>query len=159
MWWATCVGGSSPMPASARVVSLEVAGSALLVAGDLSAADETELVLAAGSLSSTVDPCEPTLLVVPHHGAAQDAAFLDAVRPRIAVVSVGRGNSEHDPTASVLECVVSNRCADCSHRSRWRYSNCCEIGQSARVAVHGSRDGRRPLMRFVAVPSPIEPNH
>ena len=88
--------------ASARVVSIEVAGLRVLVAGDLSTADETELVVAAGPLSSTVTSLRADVLVVPHHGAAQAPAFLAAVRPRIAVVSVGRGNSQHDPSASVL---------------------------------------------------------
>ena len=55
-----------------------------------------ELVSQAHSLSADV-------LVVPHHGAAQDAGFLRAVHPRIAIVSVGRGNSQHDPSANVLK--------------------------------------------------------
>jgi competence protein ComEC len=45
------------------------------------------------------------VLVVPHHGAGQDTAFLKAVHPRLAVVSVGRGNSQHDPSASVLKAI------------------------------------------------------
>jgi competence protein ComEC len=82
--------------ASARVVSIDVAGGSVLVPGDLNAADETELVSRATSLKADV-------LVVPHHGAAQDTAFLDAVQPRVAVISVGRGNSQHDPVPSVLK--------------------------------------------------------
>jgi competence protein ComEC len=78
------------------VVSIDVAGVSVLVPGDLNAADETELVSRATSLKADV-------LVVPHHGAAQDTAFLDAVQPRVAVISVGRGNSQHDPDPSVLK--------------------------------------------------------
>jgi competence protein ComEC len=89
-------------PASARVVSVDVAGVSVVVAGDLSAADETDLVSTVGSLQLPVASLHADVLVVPHHGAALDAAFLAAVHPRVAVVSVGRGNSEHDPTASVL---------------------------------------------------------
>jgi competence protein ComEC len=81
--------------ASARVVSIDVGGVSVLVAGDLNVADETELLAQGRSLKADV-------LVVPHNGAAQDTAFLQAVHPRIAVVSVGRGNSQHDPSASVL---------------------------------------------------------
>jgi competence protein ComEC len=43
------------------------------------------------------------VVVVPHHGAAQDVGFLHAVHPRIAIVSVARGNSQHDPSANVLK--------------------------------------------------------
>jgi competence protein ComEC len=86
--------------ASARVVSVDVAGLRVLVAGDLDAADETELESRADSLAADV-------LVVPHHGAAQDAGFLDAVRPRVAVISVGRANSQHDPAASVLTALAT----------------------------------------------------
>jgi competence protein ComEC len=81
--------------ASARVVAVNVAGISLMVAGDLSAVDETELASTSASLSADV-------LVVPHHGAAQDAAFLDAVHPGVAIISVARGNSQHDPSAMVL---------------------------------------------------------
>jgi competence protein ComEC len=82
--------------ASARVVSLDVAGTAVLVAGDLVAADETELMSQPRSLSADV-------LVVPHHGAGQDTAFLAAAHPRVVVVSVGRGNAQHDPSPGVLK--------------------------------------------------------
>ncbi len=83
-------------------MSVVVAGVSVLVAGDLSVADETDLVSTAGSLELPVASLRADVLVVPHHGAALDAAFLDAVHPRVAVVSVGRGNSEHDPAAGAL---------------------------------------------------------
>ncbi len=82
--------------ASARVVSIAVAGLRVLVAGELNTADETELVAQVRSLAADV-------LVIPHDGAEQDTAFLDEVHPRIAVVSVGRGNTQHDPSASLLQ--------------------------------------------------------
>jgi competence protein ComEC len=82
--------------ASARVVSLDVAGVSVLVAGELTEADETDLVSRGRALSADV-------LVVPRHGAIQDAGFLAAVRPSLVVVSVGRGNSQHDPSATVLK--------------------------------------------------------
>jgi competence protein ComEC len=45
------------------------------------------------------------VLKVPHHGSAtsSSASFLDALRPDIAVISVGRGNPFGHPAASVLE--------------------------------------------------------
>ncbi len=82
--------------ASARVVALSVPGLTALVGGDLEAADEAELV-------SQGSPLNADVLVVPHHGAPQDVGFLRAVHPRLAIVSVGRGNSQHDPSVSVLQ--------------------------------------------------------
>jgi competence protein ComEC len=82
--------------ASARVVSLDVAGLRVLVAGDLDAADEAALV-------SQVSPLNADVLVVPHRGATQDTEFLCAVHPRLAIISVGRGNSQHDPSVSALK--------------------------------------------------------
>ena len=45
------------------------------------------------------------ILKVPHHGSAtsSSAAFLDALRPDISVISAGRGNPFGHPVASVLE--------------------------------------------------------
>jgi competence protein ComEC len=45
------------------------------------------------------------ILKVPHHGSATSSsqAFLDALRPDIAVISAGRGNTFGHPVASVLE--------------------------------------------------------
>ncbi len=86
--------------ASARVVSIDVAGLSVLVAGDLNAADEADL-------ESRVHSLRADVLVVPHHGAAQPVAFLAAIHPRVAVISAGRGNSQHDPSGSVLNALSS----------------------------------------------------
>jgi competence protein ComEC len=45
------------------------------------------------------------ILKVPHHGSATSSsqAFLDALRPDVAVISAGRGNPFGHPVASVLE--------------------------------------------------------
>ncbi len=67
---ATCAGRVVADAASARVVSLEVAGVSVLVAGDLSATDQTDLVSTAGSLELPVASLRADVLVVPHHGAA-----------------------------------------------------------------------------------------
>jgi competence protein ComEC len=82
---------------SARVVSLAVAGVTALVAGDLDASDQAELVAQVHQLNADV-------LIVPHHGAdSQDPGFLAAVHPLVAVVSVGRGNSQLNPSAHTLQ--------------------------------------------------------
>jgi len=85
---------------SARVVALAVPGLTALVAGDLDPADEAQLVAQVQSLKADV-------LVVPHHGGTQDVGFLRAVHPRIAIISVGRGNSQHDPSPKVLSLLAT----------------------------------------------------
>ncbi|HTC69533.1 MAG TPA: ComEC/Rec2 family competence protein [Acidothermaceae bacterium] len=83
--------------ASARLVSIELPGLTALVGGDLDAADEAEAV-------SQVHPLSANVLIVPHHGAdTQDVDFLKAVHPSVAVVSVGRGNSQRDPAVTVMK--------------------------------------------------------
>lgn len=50
-------------------------------------------------------PLDATFLKVPHHGSKTSStdAFLAAVAPRVAVVSVGEGNAFGHPVASVVE--------------------------------------------------------
>jgi competence protein ComEC len=45
------------------------------------------------------------VLKVPHHGSdtSSTAAFLDAVQPQIAVVSVGANNPYHHPSPTVID--------------------------------------------------------
>jgi competence protein ComEC len=86
---------------AARVVAVALPGLSALVTGDIGPATQAELATAARELATDV-------LVVPRHGDDnQDLAFLDAVRPRIAVVSVGRGNSQHQPSARVLKALAA----------------------------------------------------
>lgn len=49
--------------------------------------------------------CEP---LARHHGSAtsSSAEFLDAVRPRLALISVGAGNTYGHPSTSVLEALA-----------------------------------------------------
>jgi competence protein ComEC len=71
---------------------------AFLLPGDIEADVEQELARAGAYLRSTV-------LKVPHHGSktSSSAAFLDAVQPQVAVISVGAGNRFGHPSNEVLE--------------------------------------------------------
>ncbi|MGH7789153.1 MAG: ComEC/Rec2 family competence protein, partial [Candidatus Binatia bacterium] len=79
-------------------VRLRYGGTSVLFPGDLEASGEAALVAAHGrDIASTV-------LKVPHHGSrtSSSAAFLDAVRPRLAVMSLGYDNRFGFPHPSVL---------------------------------------------------------
>jgi competence protein ComEC len=68
-----------------------------LFAADIEASTERLLVAGTADLESTV-------LKVAHHGSATSstAAFLDAVRPTVAVISSGEGNAFGHPAADVI---------------------------------------------------------
>lgn len=72
-------------------------GRSALLAGDIERAQEQALVTQGAALASD-------LLLVPHHGSktSSSAAFLDAVRPRLAVVQAGYRNRFGHPAHEVL---------------------------------------------------------
>jgi competence protein ComEC len=82
------------------VVQVGFAGRSVLFAGDLEADGEAELVgrAAAGLLVAS------DLLKVPHHGSRTSSTdeLIDTVRPRLAVISLGRHNRFHFPRPEVL---------------------------------------------------------
>lgn len=80
------------------IVHAVVAGRAVLLPGDAETEEQQSLLnrLRPGSLHADV-------LKVPHHGSAyQLPAFLDAVDPTIALVSVGLGNDYGHPNGPLL---------------------------------------------------------
>lgn len=80
------------------VYAARVGGRSLLLTGDVEKEAETVLRYDhAGSLRADV-------LKVPHHGGASSSTpkFLDLVRPRVALVSCGRGNPFGHPSPSVI---------------------------------------------------------
>jgi competence protein ComEC len=86
-------------PNLASVVALVRVGSVrMLLVGDAERAEE-EWLLPRDSLALRAD-----ILKVGHHGSGTSSTerFLDAVRPRLALVSVGAGNSYHLPTPAVM---------------------------------------------------------
>lgn len=81
------------------VLGLEFGRTRVLFTGDIETAAEAQLVAAAdGNLASTI-------LKVPHHGShtSSSAAFVQAVAPRLAVISAGRDNRFGFPHPDVLE--------------------------------------------------------
>jgi len=79
------------------VTRLQYGSSSFLFTGDLETGQETELVYKNVNLNSEV-------LKVGHHGSKSSTgeAFLDAVKPNIAVISVGKNNTYGHPNQEVL---------------------------------------------------------
>ena len=79
------------------VLRIEMGLASFLLASDIGAARERELVASGARLESTV-------LKVGHHGSRSSTTeeFLRAVRPTIAAISVGARNSYGHPDAGVL---------------------------------------------------------
>jgi competence protein ComEC len=90
---------AAPRPANAEslVVAVELAGRRFIFPGDLGAAEEAALAGRSRGLRGAV-------LKVAHHGAAGSSspAWLDAIRPRLAVVSAGARNGYGHPAAATL---------------------------------------------------------
>jgi len=82
------------------VLRASALGQSVLLTGDISRRVEADLLarLGAGALEATV-------LKVAHHGSASSSSgdFVDAVAPRLAIVSAGVGNSFGHPSPQVLE--------------------------------------------------------
>ena len=70
----------------------------ILLTGDICTEDEAEIMAAFPGLRSTV-------LKVPHHGSGTSSSkpFLEMLRPRIALLSVGSGNSFRLPHPDVVK--------------------------------------------------------
>lgn len=87
----------SPENNGSLVIRTEAAGRTLLLAGDVEAAAERDLLDRPASLRADI-------LKVAHHGSATSTTpdFLAAVSPRIALVSVGRHNRFGHPSPAVL---------------------------------------------------------
>jgi competence protein ComEC len=78
---------------------------------------EVDALLTADAESNVTLPLHPPqaeILKVAHHGSADDGLeeLLRAVRPRVALISVGAGNDYGHPTASTLATLESRRGLD-----------------------------------------------
>ncbi len=80
------------------VLKISIGGRAILLAGDIEAAQEAQLIeQEKGSLAAEV-------LLAPHHGSGTSSTtgFLAAVRPSVALFQVGYRNRYHHPKAQIL---------------------------------------------------------
>jgi competence protein ComEC len=93
---------STPRNAGAVVLRLDFGLVSILLASDIGAPQELALLAAETPLAATV-------LKVAHHGAATSStpAFLRAVRPAVAVLSVGTRNNYGHPHPNVLARVAA----------------------------------------------------
>lgn len=89
---------------SSLVLKLEYNGINILLAQNLEKTDEARLlgIAEAGELASDA-------LIVPDHGNedALSAAFLEAVQPKVAIISVGQGNRSNDPDPATIQQLLS----------------------------------------------------
>src|SRR6185503_98965 len=130
----------------------EVGAQRFLLAGDVEESVDPEL-LARGL--PTVD-----LLKVAHHGSrtATTQPFLDAVRPKVAVVSSGVGNSYGHPAPSTIERLA----ASAGRTYRTDTDGTVEValdGTTVRVRTSGTRSGppSRATPTALAAVSPATP--
>jgi competence protein ComEC len=79
------------------VLELRLGDASVVLTGDIGR--DIERVLASQLLSSRL-----RVLKVPHHGSLTSSSpeFIDAIKPRVAVVSVGRGNMFGHPAPAVV---------------------------------------------------------
>jgi competence protein ComEC len=94
------ISGTSSDPNNNSVVlRIDVGGRRILLSGDAMVEEQADLLAAVGA-----DALRADVLKVPHHGSAyQDADFLAAVHPALALVSVGAGNPYGHPNLPVLD--------------------------------------------------------
>jgi competence protein ComEC len=80
-------------------VKISLGAQSILLAGDIEAVQEAELV------GSIPDKLQSTVLLAPHHGSGTSSTleFLQAVKPEIAIFQVGYRNRFHHPKPEVFE--------------------------------------------------------
>lgn len=83
------------------VIRMEVGGARILLTGDIGAEVEARLVeqLQSGQIT------EIDILKVPHHGSRYSSSkeFLEFIKPKVAVISCGEGNSYGHPHEDTLK--------------------------------------------------------
>ncbi len=104
VWPSRVIRGDGSAPNNASVVLvLDTAGIRILLTGDVEIAAQAALVPLLAGLDPPVD-----VFKVPHHGSrSQDPRLLPEVRPRLAVVSVGTGNTYGHPAPETLAALAT----------------------------------------------------
>ncbi|MGH7756116.1 MAG: ComEC/Rec2 family competence protein, partial [Vulcanimicrobiaceae bacterium] len=94
--------GARAVDENSLVFLLTYGNARMLFTGDAGEQEEARLLLAGVDLRADV-------LKVGHHGSrfASSAAFLDAVRPKIAIISAGRDNRFGLPAPATIERLTS----------------------------------------------------
>jgi competence protein ComEC len=79
------------------VVEVRSEGKAFVFTGDIGTAAEKDIV-------RTVTDLKTDLLKIPHHGSKSSSseAFVNALRPEIGVITVGKGNQYRHPSEEVI---------------------------------------------------------
>jgi competence protein ComEC len=86
------------------IVLARVRGVSVLLAGDAEIEEQHSLLADTGA-----DALRADILKVAHHGSSfQDSEFLDAVHPKVALVSVGADNAYGHPSMPVLRRLADN---------------------------------------------------
>ena len=119
------------------VFLVRYAETSFLFTGDAEIRAEHDVIETFGARGLAAD-----VLKIGHHGSAAGttSAFLDAVRPRVALLSVGAHNSYGHPSPSVLE--------------RLRGVGCAVWSTAAQGTVELRTDGRRLWVRAGREPDP-----
>ena len=104
----------------------------ILFTGDIEATAEDRILTSQQDLRSEI-------IKVPHHGSrtSSTAEFLDAVQPRYAIYSLGKGNRYQFPHADVV--------------SRYQDRNCVELRTDQLGAIILKTDGRRCWFRYAVL--------
>jgi competence protein ComEC len=91
-------GASTSRNNASMVLRLDYRGTSFLFTGDLEASGEAAILRSLPSVQSTI-------LKVPHHGSdtSSSRGFVEAVAPRLAVISVGYRNRFHFPAMEVVD--------------------------------------------------------
>ena len=134
-----------------RVV--DAAGTSALLTGDLEAPGEARLVARArGAPADSVSTLRSDILVVPHHGSHTSStdAFLDAVRPSVAVIQVGYRSRYGHPAPDVVARYAAHGIpvVRSDHCGGWLWAN-----GEARC----TRDTRQRYWQWQGAPQPLTP--
>ncbi len=120
---------------ASMVLRLDFADTSLLFTGDLEAAGENALLQSSSVMRSTI-------LKVPHHGShtSSSPAFVAAVRPRVAVISLGYNNRFHFPAPEVVDRYIEEG----AHLLRTDLNGAIEVDVGRKVtSIRSYRSGIR----------------